>query len=86
MTGSLQVKNGKYYAVINQTDKNGKRKQKWICTGFEIKGNKKKAEKFLYDKIAELELADNLIKSDVLFADYVLNWLEVSKIRLDKIT
>lgn len=86
MTGSLQVKNGKYYAVINQTDKNGKRKQKWICTGFEIKGNKKKAEKFLYDKIAELELADNLIKSDVLFADYVLHWLEVSKIRLDKIT
>ena len=26
MTGSLQIKNGKYYAVINLTDKNGKRK------------------------------------------------------------
>ena len=43
MTGSLQQKNGKYYAVINLTDQNGKRKQKWISTGYEIKGNKKKA-------------------------------------------
>lgn len=39
MTGSLQVKNGKYYAIINLTDTNGKRKQKWISTGLEIKGN-----------------------------------------------
>ena len=44
MTGSLQTKNGKYYAVINLIDNNGKRKQKWISTGLEIKGNKKKAE------------------------------------------
>lgn len=86
MTGSLQVKSGKYYAVINLSDTNGKRKQKWICTGFDVKGNKKKAEKFLYDKIAEYERLNSVGNSDVLFADYVLHWLDVSKIRIDKIT
>ena len=34
MTGSLQTKKGKYYAVLNLKDKRGNRKQKWICTGF----------------------------------------------------
>ena len=55
MTGSLQTKNGKYYAVINLIDVNGKRKQKWISTGYEIKGNKKKAEQFLRDTLKEFD-------------------------------
>ena len=54
MTGSLQEKNGKYYAVINVTE-NGKRKQKWIATGYETKGNKKRAEQFLRDKLKEYD-------------------------------
>jgi len=86
MTGSLQIKNGKYYAVINTTDINGNRKQKWISTGFETKGNKKRAEQFLRDKLKEFELQENLIQTDILFSDYVAHWLEKSKIRLDKIT
>ena len=86
MTGSIQEKNGKYYAVINTTDINGKRKQKWISTGYETKGNKKKAEQFLREKLKEFELQENLVPSDVLFSDYVLYWLEKSKIRLDTIT
>lgn len=86
MTGSLQEKNGKYYAVINLTNINGKRKQKWISTGFDIKGNKKNAEKFLRDTLKEFEQKAHLIQTDVLFADYVLHWLDVSKIRLEKIT
>ena len=32
MTGSLQIKNGKFYMVLN-TQKNGKRKLKWLPTG-----------------------------------------------------
>ena len=31
MTGSLQIKNNKYYLVLN-TYENGKRKPKWIAT------------------------------------------------------
>ena len=43
MTGSLQIKNDKFYMVLNSTE-NGKRKQKWISTGLPVKGNKRKAE------------------------------------------
>lgn len=71
MTGSLQEKNGKYYAVINIYDINGKRKPKWFATGLSVRGNKKNAEKFLRDKIRELELGQNIIPSDILFCDYV---------------
>lgn len=86
MTGSLQVKNGKYYAVINTIDIHGKRRQKWISTGLETKGNKKKAEQFLREKLKEFELEENLVQSDILFCDYISLWLERSKIRLDTIT
>lgn len=86
MTGSLQIKNSKYYAVLNLTDTNGKRKQKWISSGLDVKGNKKKADKFLRDKIQEYELQENIIPSEILFSDYISKWLEKSKLRLDTIT
>lgn len=86
MTGSIQTKNGKYYAVINLIDNNGKRKQKWISTGLEIKGNKKKAEQFLRDKIKEFELQKNIVSVDMLFTDYIVLWLDTIKISVDEIT
>ena len=86
MTGSIQTKNGKYYAVINLTDTNGKRKQKWISTGLEIKSNKKKAEQFLRDKIKEFELQKNIVSVDMLFTDYIVLWLDTIKISVDEIT
>ena len=46
MTGSLQIKNNKYYIVLN-TYENGKRKIKWIHTDLPAKGNKTKAQKLL---------------------------------------
>lgn len=86
MTGSLQTKNGKYYAVINLTDVNGKRKQKWISTGYEIKGNKKKAEQFLRDKLKDFEQSTHLAQADMLFSDFVRIWLERAKMSVDTIT
>ena len=53
--GSLVERYGTYYAVISLKDENGKRKQKWIPTGYKIKGNKKKATDFLNAKIREYE-------------------------------
>ena len=47
MTGSLQIKNDKYYAVINYKDDYNNRKQKWVPTELTVAGNKRKAEKFL---------------------------------------
>lgn len=87
ITGSLQIKNGKYYAVINLKDTNGKRKQKWISTEYEVKGNNKRnAEKFLRKCIEEYELKGNIVSSDILFSDYVKHWLEISKMRVDEVT
>lgn len=64
MTGSLQKKNGKYYAVIN-IYQNGNRKQKWIDTGFAIKGNKMRAEKFLREEISHYEAISGTIQSEL---------------------
>lgn len=86
MTGSVQEKNGKYYAVLNLIDTNGKRKQKWISTGLDTKGNKRKAEQILRDKIKEYELKQNVISTDILFSDYVLHWLEIKKSSIDIVT
>lgn len=85
MTGSLQIKNEKFYIVIN-TSENGKRKQKWITTGLPVKGNKRKAEQMLRDKLREYELAPKVAESDMLFADYIRFWLKAAKHRVDVVT
>lgn len=75
MTGSLQEKNGKYYIVLN-SKMNGKRKQKWIATGLDIKGNKRKANEMLNDTLKDYSDEDLFGTKDMLFADYMLSWLE----------
>ena len=85
MNGYLASKNGKYYAVISYRDKTGKMKSKWISSGMDIKGNKKSAQAFLADQMAELEkeLADEKAgfkpKYDVLFDSYVQSWIDKEK-------
>lgn len=85
MTGSLTVKNGKYYAVLN-TYVNGKRKLKWINTGLSEKGNKRKAEAFLREKIAEFERLEGIVQTDTLFADYIRHWLTHIARKVDEVT
>ncbi len=60
MTGGVYEKNGKYYAVINLKDENGKRKKKWIPTGLDVKNNKRKAEMILHEIIREYEIKENI--------------------------
>ncbi|PKM73097.1 MAG: site-specific integrase [Firmicutes bacterium HGW-Firmicutes-16] len=86
MTGSLQIKNDKYYIVINTYDKNGKRKPKWISSGLTVKGNKKRAEQILREKIREYEARESLVYSDMLFSDAIRQWLKSSAIRVDVVT
>lgn len=85
MTGSLTIKNGKYYAVLNIYE-DGKRKKKWINSGLPEKGNKRKAEAFLREKIAEYERMEGLVKTDILFADYVRHWLTHIARKVDEVT
>ena len=56
LTGSLQSKNNKYYAVLNLTV-DGKRKPKWIPLGLPVRGNKRQAETLLAQLITEYEAA-----------------------------
>lgn len=85
MTGSLTIKNGKYYAVLNVYE-NGKRKKKWLCSDLPEKGNKRKAEQFLREKLAEYERMEGIVRSDVLFSDYVRIWLEQIARKVDTVT
>ena len=85
MTGSLTIKNGKYYAVLNIYE-NGKRKKKWICSDLPEKGNKRKAEQFLREKLAEYERMEGIVRSDVSFSDYVRIWLEQIARKVDVVT
>lgn len=81
VSGSLQVKDGKYYAVLslrtNELTKKGKIKYrtKWISTGFEVKGNKKRAKEFLNEKCHEYSKR-NVDYCDMYFADYMVEWLD----------
>ena len=63
MSGSLQIKNGKYYAVISYKNEQGKRKQKWVNTNLEAKGNKRKAEDFLKTHKKGDKIFDNALKA-----------------------
>lgn len=85
MTGSLQVKNDKFYIIVNLKE-NGKRKQKWIATGLEVKGNKRRAEQLLRETLSEYEKASTRPVNDVLFADCIRAWLKIAERRVDSVT
>lgn len=76
MTGSLQIKQNKYYAVLSWYE-GEKRKQKWIATGFDVKGNKRRAEAFLKQEMDKLEkLQDrHLTGTDQPFLSFMERWL-----------
>lgn len=85
MTGCLQDKNGMYYIVLSITE-GGKRKRPWFPTGLPVKGNKRKAEKLLREKLHEYESRAGVIRTDELFSDYVRYWLTVAKRKVDEVT
>ena len=84
VAGHLTLKNGRYYAVLNYRNAGGQRKTKWISLGFPEKGNKRKAEAELARLRAEFEPPKEVgdLSSDMLFTDYLLEWLEIAKGRL----
>ena len=92
MTGTLQIKRGKYYCVLDYRDEKGARKRKWISTGLEEKGNKRKATEMLnkiimeYEqKFSQVKVSDYVNQRDILFTDYMKNWLERKKAKLKKL-
>lgn len=86
MTGSLQIKNGIYQAVLNFRDKSGNRKQKWISTGLKLKGNKRKAEQMLNELKAQYAEYEYIEPSKILFCDYLKDWVSLNKNNLQVTT
>ena len=88
VAGHLTLKNGRYYAVLNYRNAGGQRKTKWISLGLPEKGNKRKAEAELARLRAEFEPPKEVgdLSCDMLFADYLLEWLEIAKGRLSVAT
>ncbi len=78
VAGHVREKKGYFYAVLNYTDAFGNRKTKWISTGLPVKGNKKKAEAFLQEQRLQF-VADAPASDDMLFADFMEQWLAVVK-------
>lgn len=80
--GSVQTKNGCYYTVIYYYDSQGKRKQKWQNTGLSIRGNKRKADELLKQRIAEMEISLTTEKEkvkDMMFSEFMSSWLAMIK-------
>ena len=83
VAGHLQIKKGYYYAVLSWSG-GEKRQTKWIPLGLSEKGNKRKAQVELARIRKEFVIPTeaNDLSSDMLFADYLLEWLEIAKGRL----
>lgn len=86
MTGSIQEKNGKYQIVLNFKDSEGKRKQKWISTGLDIKGNKRKAEELLKGYLSENEESDYIEPTKTFLHDFIEKWIELNKANIQVTT
>ena len=86
LTGTLQIKKGRYYAVVNMPSVNGKRQQRWIATGLEVNGNKKTANRRLREILAELEEQNHQLHSGIKFWELLEMWLEASKQRMREAT
>ena len=86
--GSLQVSHGTYYVVVNYKDEYGKPKQKWISTELREKGNKTKAKQKMKEILKSFEINQNLhnkqnSNEDVLFVDFLKNFLAIKKAQLN---
>lgn len=74
VAGHLQQKKGYWYMVLNLCDAEGKRKSRWIATHLPVQGNRRRAEEMLFQ--VRQQYADSRESSGLLFADYMLQWLE----------
>ena len=79
VTGHLEDRRGYYHIALSWFDSNGVRGRKSISTGLPIKGNKKRAEEMMRDfKKEQQELLSTMPEvAELLFADFMEQWLEV---------
>jgi len=89
MTGTIltKAKRKNYYAVLNIYGDDGKRRRKWVDTGIPVKGGKKgDATKFLTNLLAEYNDTGVDVTKDVLFVDFMVQWLDTLKLSVSAST
>ena len=79
MTGSLQIKNENYYAVLNFRDKSGKRVQKWFNLNMPVKGNKRRAEVALTELLVQYQGYEAIEPMMLLLSQHIAQWLEANR-------
>lgn len=82
VAGHLQEKNGIYYVVLTYKTYDGKRKTKWQSTGLPTKGNKRRAEAMMRELQDDFEPPvdpNGPPSKAMLFADFLVQWLEIAK-------
>lgn len=79
MTGSLQIKNDKFYAVLNFKNQDGKRVQKWISLNMPVKGHRRSAEAKLRELLAQYQGLDSIEPLNTLLAVHIANWIEYDR-------
>ena len=77
ITGNLQKKHGKYYAVLNLKDDGGNRYQKWISTDIPVTGKKRDAEEILAELIKKWS-GIKVRRGNIDVASYFEEWLETA--------
>lgn len=84
VSGTLSIKKGYYYAVLSWVDVNGNRHRKWVSTGLAQKGNKRRAEEALVHirNTFEPPTTERELTADMLFSEYLKQWLEVVRVRV----
>ena len=87
MTGSLQIKGNIYYAVLNIPDDAGKPHPKWISLKLRVdKVKKREAQKAFRDLLKQVEDSHVVYAKDVLFADWLRQWLEQMQYAVERST
>ena len=88
VSGHLQIKKGYYYVVLSYYDNRNKRHVKYVSTGLPEKGNKRKAGAALARVRSEFEPPQEVgeLASNMPFADYLLEWLDIVKVRVKATT
>lgn len=85
VAGHLEVIKGVYHMKLSWVSAEGKRQRKSKSTELPERGNKKRAQDMLIDfqREQEAELAANGNRStDILFTDYMKQWLEKTKLQI----
>lgn len=79
MTGNLQIKNDRFYAVLNFRDQDGKRIQKWINLNMPAEDNKRRAEMALNELLVEYQGYEAIEPMNLLLSQHIARWLEANR-------